>query len=112
MAQNGASTGSSEGNGAGPFGMGQAPGVRMGEGNGTGEPRVFGPQNLQHGSGAVGATPNREATGDAADWANVFAQFNGEVGEGGGKRSKGVDGGRSRLPMLGKFGVKTQRRRG
>ena len=36
-----------EGGAAGPFGIGQTPGVHAGEGNGTGEPRVFGPQNLQ-----------------------------------------------------------------
>ena len=33
------------GNGAGPFGMGQAPGVRQGETEG--QPKVFGSQNLQ-----------------------------------------------------------------
>ena len=87
-----------------------------------------GAQLNQHGSGAMGAMPTRDdATGGGAnpfgvgavpgifqgeasgggggvDWAGVFAQHNAEPGETGAKRSKGVDGGRSRSPLLGKFG--------
>ena len=72
MAYNTGANGANGANGDGdgnPFGIGQVPGVRIGEmADGA---VVFGPQNFQHGSGATGATPQRDdATGHAADWAD------------------------------------------
>ena len=90
-------------NGGNPFNMGAVPGVRAGEVGGMN----FGAQIFQHGSGAV---PNRDdaagVVGDSEAWANTFAQFNSDPGERGGKRSKGLDGGRSRSPLVGKSGVR------
>ena len=99
--------GGGNGNGAGPFGIGVTPGVRVGETEHSARPQVFGAQIFQHGSGAV---PNRDdaagVVGDSEAWANTFAQFNSDPGERGGKRSKGLDGGRSRSPLVGKSGVR------
>ena len=107
---------------------GQTPGVRQGENNGSGG-ESLGPQNIQHGSGAdVRNAPIREATvgwpamrpeAGAVNW-GIFSQARAEAvnqeeevsGERIGKRSKGVDGGRSRSPLVGKFRTKTQKRKG